>query len=303
MPNAYTHFVTWISRGRRHHGSAMEDIGPQPPPSVMAQGDSFQPAWAPPSISWNDNNGQHTANFAFWSVTGGTNGPYVSTSNTPPAATVGSNDIVATAWYIPGGGGGNGGPGVLIDAFDVALGNFVDDDFVTISPDNSLTAAANEEGFVPTEALEHVLAFNSIHAVPFGEWQVVAGSESASATDLTAAAHSSAVAFAFYQTSSIGRPPFNPGDRAAGTWVSWGVMVDGGGPTGRGPVPPWNPFIRQLAAGFALADAAREVNPEFQSKVLSIAARQVDYAADAIKREMQQFSKEGLSRKGEVESE
>lgn len=71
-----------------------------------------------------------------------------------------------------------------------------------------------------------------------------------------------------------------------GTWVSWGVKVDGGGPTGNGPVPPWTPFIRQLAAGFALAEAADLASPELRGAVSELAARQVSLASESIAGEM-----------------
>lgn len=282
MPNVYTHFVTWISRGRRHHGSSWADIVSPPPPSTMAPGETFQPPWAPPSITWMDGSGSHSANFAFWSVTGGVNA-YFSLLNTPPSATVGNSDMHATAWYIEGGGGGEG---LFIDAFDVNQGIFVDDDFVTVTPDASLTAAANADGYVPTTSTEHINAATQIHNVPFYDWTVVSGTEPVSMEDLQALARSSAIAFAFYQTPT-GGTPFRPGNYEIGTWVSWGVMVDGGGPTGAGPVPPWNPFVFQFAAGLALAEAANKVSPQLRSKVLDLAAQQVSIATRAIEKSMQ----------------
>ena len=68
MPNVHTRYVTWISRGRQHHGSAAADIAP-PLNSAVLSGGVYQ-AWASPSISLNNGNGVQTANFAFWSVTG-----------------------------------------------------------------------------------------------------------------------------------------------------------------------------------------------------------------------------------------
>ena len=76
-------------------------------------------------------------------------------------------------------------------------------------------------------------------------------------------------------------------DQAAiNNWVSWGVKVDGGGPTGHGPVPPWTPHLRALAAGLALADAAHFVNADLRAGVLATAAKQVDEAAAAISKAM-----------------
>ena len=99
--------------------------------------------------------------------------------------------------------------------------------------------------------------------------------------DLHAPLEETAVAFAFYQT-----PPspetHRPNVSELGTWVSWGVKVDGGGPTGRGPVEPWNPFVLQLAAGLALADTAKLVAPELRGAVSELAAKQVTLASRQI---------------------
>jgi hypothetical protein len=67
-----------------------------------------------------------------------------------------------------------------------------------------------------------------------------------------------------------------------GTWVSWGVMVDAGGPTGHGPVPPWTGPVRELAVGLALADTARLVRSDLRAGVLNLAAQQVGDAAASI---------------------
>ena len=203
MPNASSHFVTWISRGKRHHGSAYQDIGPQSN-SNLATGDTYQPQWAPPSLDWTETvNGRevtHTGVFAFWSIAGGANGGVVDFSQLAQGVPVGTNNIVASAIYLETNGGPNGGPGVWIDAFDVNLGIFVDDDFVNVSPDSNLTAAANNDGWVPSTSAESVIAFGSIHTVPFSEWHVFLGTEMVNNTTLNVAAESSAVAFAFYKT-------------------------------------------------------------------------------------------------------
>ena len=70
--------------------------------------------------------------------------------------------------------------------------------------------------------------------------------------------------------------------RCSGTWVAWGAMVDGGGPTGDGPVPPWESSIKEFAAGLALGEAARLVHPELRTGVLDLAGKQVIRAATAI---------------------
>ncbi|HLK38133.1 MAG TPA: hypothetical protein VKU41_15330 [Polyangiaceae bacterium] len=69
---------------------------------------------------------------------------------------------------------------------------------------------------------------------------------------------------------------------ANATWVTWGVTVDGGGLSGHGPVPPWTPYVRELAAGLALADAANLVRSDLRSAVLALAAQQVGGAGAAL---------------------
>jgi hypothetical protein len=283
MPTVHTRYVTYNRKGGRrlHAGAATDDIV-SPPSTATPDGGSYQ-AWASPSITWSDTQGEHSADFAFWSVVGAAGGASV-TTDPSLQITVESSDVQAVAWYLPTGGGkGPGGPAFYIDAFDVNEGRFFDEDFVTISPDASLSAEANETGVVPTASAEDILAVVSIEGVPFLDWtefvkpkpQVVTGE------DLHAAKETTAVAFAFYQTpASV--VPRRPGHYEIGTWVSWGVTVDGGGPTGRGPVEPWNPYVRQLAAGLALADAARLVAPELRGAVSELAARQVTLASEQI---------------------
>jgi hypothetical protein len=276
MPTAHTRYVTWISRGKRHHGSSAADITTP----LTSDPQTMYSEFAPPSMMWSDGNGPHNAKFAFWSVTGAADGPHVTTQNQVHVP-VGSTEINATAWYIPE-GGGPGTPGVLIDAFDVGLGNFVDDDFVEVLPDGGLTAGANNDGFVPTAKPEDVRAYTGIHNVPFLDWTVIPDpdNEAVNNRDLQTAVKTNSVAFAFYQQpSGVGQQLNPPNVPAESTWVSFGVMVDGGGPTGRGPVDPWNPFLTQMAAGFALGNAVSKFDKQLQGAISDIASRQITLAA------------------------
>jgi hypothetical protein len=294
MPTVHTHYVTWISRGRRHHGSAQQDIT-APLNTITPDGGSYQ-AWASPEITWMESGHSHTADFAFWSITGAQDGASISTDQSP-SIPVGGTDVVATAWYIEG--GGDGPPGVEIDAFDVGLGDFVDDDFVSVVTDASLTANANEEGFVPTASAEDIRAYGSIHGVPFEDWEVFLGMEPTAGIDLNATQDSSAVAFAFYKLPVHSGHPKIP-QEALGTWVSYGVKVDAGGPTGNGPVPPWNPEILRLAVGLMLAEAAGYSEGSIRSGTLKLAARQVTQAAAAIAKQMNASAAAGVGREVEA---
>lgn len=285
MLTVHTRYVVWESRGFRHkNGSGAVDIT-APSDTNVSDGGTYS-AYGFPDGTWTDVNGTHTAHFAFWSAVGGANGASFST-NPNLHVQVGTGDVQATAWYIEGDGGGPPTPALLIDAFDVDLGDFVLDDFVDVVTDPSLTADANLDGIVPTTArAEDVRAYASIRAVPFDEWIVVEGTEPVTAEDLSGLQDTTAIAFAMYRTPQ--GPPtsavHNVGDE---TWVSWGVTVDGGGPTGRGPVPPWNPFVRDLAAGLALADSAAAVDESLRAAVLRLASDQIQLAADNITQQMQ----------------
>ena len=81
-------------------------------------------------------------------------------------------------------------------------------------------------------------------------------------------------------------------------WVSWGVKVDGGGPTGNGPVPPWSPFARELAAGFVLSEVAGLVSPELRESVDKLAAEQVRLASAQIAEHMLTAGKLGSQKAG-----
>ena len=284
MPTVHTRYVVWESRGFRHkNGSGAVDI--TTPSDTNVTDDGYYSAYGFPDGSWSDMNGTHTAHFAFWSFVGGANGPTFST-NPNLHQPVGTADAQATAWYVEA-GSGPGTPALLIDAFDVDIGDFVLDDFVDVVTDPSLTAEANLDGIVPTTVeTEDVRAYTSIRAVPFNEWIVVEGTEPVSAEDLSGDHNTTAIAFAMYQTPPGGgfKPPVN---EANGTWVSWGVTVDGGGPTGRGPVPPWNPFVLEMAAGLALAESAARVDQSLRASVLRLAAEQVKLAAGNIAQHMQ----------------
>ena len=147
MPTVHTHYVTYNRKGGRrlHAGTATDDI--VTPLETGAEAGEHYEAWAPPVIEWTDEHGKHAADFAFWSVVGAQGGASVTTDQSLDV-TVGSSEMQAAAWYLPAGGNGNGGPAFYIDAFDVNEGRFFNEDFVTVSPDASLAANANETGVV-----------------------------------------------------------------------------------------------------------------------------------------------------------
>lgn len=238
--------------------------------------------------------------FGFWSVTGAAAGAFV-TLNTAAQFTTGNGDMVARAWFVAKEPKPPQGNEMYVDAFDVEKGLFLDDDFVAVKDSNNmvnaqLTQDANTNGLVPTTSIEFVEASSWVGFVKLGKWECVNGQEMINGGTVTAAQDSNADAVAFYTVSDTapfpGSPTSSPWGKfghmfEAQTWVSWGVTVDGGGPTGKGPVPPWEPLTRDFAAGLALAQAAYKVNARLRGDALKIAAKQISLAADAITKEIE----------------
>lgn len=233
--------------------------------------------------------------FAFWSVVGSQPGPFV-WFNPAVQITTGTTDVVAKAWYVLDDPKPASGTGVLVDAFDVDLGRFLDDDFATVEGDAKRTDEANTAGLVRTPSTGIVDAASSIGSAAFDNWLCVTGIEPLNGQTLTAEKGTSAEAIAFYKQQPP--PPPHPqfglhrffADQA---WVSWGVKVDGGGPWGGGPpIPPWGPLTLGLGAGLALAEAAQKLHPTLQKEALGLAARQVSLAADAISKAINSAAQE-----------
>lgn len=206
-----------------------------------------------------------TATFAFWSASTTSNGTTLTSPNFSQGAT--AENLTLIAWYfLPAGGdGGGGGTGELLDAYSVSLGNFINDDFVTVSSDPSLTANANIIGEVPTAVAETVDAFGSIASTSesFIEWVRMAGDgTTASAERLNVPAGANGFAFATYgrHTFNIPKPQV---DKSKGVIILDGIIDDSPGhilvdghPV---PVDPgWGSLIKQMFTLAGLhADAGR----------------------------------------------
>ena len=279
MPTVTTRYVTWNRAGGRrlHTGPAAATDLADPIVNFHEPSTPFQ--GVAPS-TWGGNV------FAFWAITGGADGNDVQLTTTIAFA-LGTTTATATAWYLPAGGpGGPGGPVLLLDAFDVNLGWWADDDFVTVTSDPGLSANANEYGVVPLDQAQDVHAFDGIHSVPFSEWTVISGNAAVNDQDLNGAAGAYALAFAFYKS---GAPIVIDNVRVPelGVWASHGVMVDGGGPTGGGPVGPWDPTkIAGILAGVNLAESVGQFQGALRDQVLEVAAEQVMASARTLSKQM-----------------
>jgi hypothetical protein len=154
-----------------------------------------------------------TLPFAFMSVHGAGDGNHFYTEWGNREVQVGTDNIDVLVVYAPAGGiGGNGGPGVWVDAFNVDAGRFSDSlDFIKVlkpptppdTEDPEKTSFGNSDGGVPTTTAENVRANSRIDGeVPFVEWKKIIPTP-AIQTDADlhlAKGETGEIWFAFYQT-------------------------------------------------------------------------------------------------------
>jgi len=236
-----------------------------------------------PQLPYTLNGGNGMAKLLFWSVTDGIDGQVL-----PPASfdqTVDASPLTITAWYFPisGPGTGGGGSAIIDDAFSANLGRFIDDTFVDVTSDPTLTNNANVIGVVPTNVAEALAAKNSVASTlePFAQWILNDGLMPVSATTLQLTKGTTGIAIAIYQQAAqVVRQRFNPNQYAIWQWVDYGTMVDGG-------PHPWNPFVNQLMAGVALAAAVKGVDEKLRGELAKVAVQQIKLAAAAIEKSMQ----------------
>jgi hypothetical protein len=173
---------------------------------------------------------------------------------------------------------GGGGSGIIDDAFSANLGRFIDDTFVDVTSDPSLTSDANVIGDVPTTVAETLVAHGVVASTgePFARWILNDGLHPDNNTTLEVPAGTDGIAIAIYQAPPQGtRPKFNSNQYAIWQYVDYGTMVDGG-------PHPWNPFVNQLIYAIALADAAASFDARVRGQLVSVALEQVRLAAAEI---------------------
>ena len=225
--------------------------------------------------------GDGMAKLQFWSVTDGTHGQVL-----PPAAfdqTVGVFPLAITGWYFPISGPGTlgGGSAIIDDAFSANLGAFINDTFVDVTSDPSLTADANVVGVVPTTAAQTLVAKNAVASTtePFRQWILNGASMPVGTAKLDVAKGTIGIAVAIYQRpdSIVVKVPddamYNP----------WWWIETHGGLVPPGPGPQW---LRDFAATVTMVAAAERASPRLRKGVLEIAVQQISAVAAAIKKEI-----------------
>jgi hypothetical protein len=279
MPHVTTHYRVIVAAGHHRQPRNSEKWRePYAASNVEAVPGTPMNPFAPPQLTYSVEGAEQVADFVFWSAGDGTDGQ--TTTSPMLNTTVGSAPLTLVAWYLPvGGPDGVGAAGYVIDAFSDALNDFVDDDFVEVSPDAVLTHDANVVGWVPTANTEHLKAVpGSIHTgESFEQW--IGGDPTADVDDL--AARTSGYAIATYHNQHLQIPKLDD-DRWA-TWVKilYGVTNDAPGvvlgPDGPHPVDPgWGRLISELQRSGGLVALAK--GTAAAKEITRIAVAQVNAA-------------------------
>lgn len=252
MANVTKAVRLYVSRHRRRRGDSPVQYVYPPFTNVVS---GLYQDQATSSVPYDFGNGDVDCPFLFWAVTD-PQGGFVQTA--PHLSETITGDTTVTAWYAPAGGDGPGGPGVYIDAFDDSVGDFVDDDFVDVISDPTLTASANLDGWLPTAVAEQARAYASLAghpADPFDQWVVDTTGASAATAELDAQQNAAGYAFANYRQPAP--VPIGPPPEGAGSWIDIliGIINDGPGiyigPDGKihpwpGPDPVWREVVSSI---------------------------------------------------------
>ena len=225
-----------------------------------------------------------SAKLIFWSVTDGTSGQVLPPS--PLTQTVGNSPMTITAWYICTGGGGPGSTVIIDDAFSANLGQFIDDTFVDVTSDPSLTNDANVVGIVPTSQAETLQAYSSVVSTtePFSKWILNGTFMPAGNRILNASKGAVGIAIAVYQSPpSTGRgiPPsvwqYNPW-----WWItSW---------WGHGP-DPGPELTREFRVAVELVATANEASPQIRARILQTALEQTNIIASTLEKQIRDLQR------------
>lgn len=269
MPVVTTHYRVLVTAGR-HRQPRNANSWSEPNSAEVGTHVANTPITPTPLglLPYVENGENKLATFLFWSMTdhatvGETN------ANLHYTTTVGTNDTEITAWFLPPGGIGNGGPGYLVDTFSVMTGDFVSDTVFTVfdasnAENAALTTEANVVGIVDTPNQERLETLNILASTSeaFEHWITNAESGQAqpvvAGLDDTLAGATSGVAIATFRPTTFTVP--KPSTPQSGWTILGGIAVDGGGiewvighPGTGGPVGPWGPFAQRVVRAATVA--------------------------------------------------
>lgn len=279
MSHVSVHYKIYLPAGHhRQPRNASAQLEPNPPSEVdVSTPGNITPLYIP-QLPFVQNGTAGLAQLLFWSVTDGVEGQTFPAG--PLTQAVGANPLTITAWYYPIGGGGPGASAIIDDAFSAIKGDFIDDTFVVVTSDASLTTQANVVGVLPTKTALSLQAMASVATTtePFSKW-LSFNAGSASGNQLEVPAGANGIAIAIYERPQVGsfKPP--RGEGLAGGTIIGGVAVDGGGAIIINgiphPVDPWGPLMVSLARASLTVAGSRGLERTIAENVQSLAGQSV----------------------------
>lgn len=237
-----------------------------------------------------NNGGQGAAKLLFWNDTDGTTGMIrpPQAFDIPSAASA----RTVTGWYFPISGPGTpgAGSGIIDDAFSASLDRFIDDTFVDVSSDPSLTSDANVIGVVPTTVAETLVAKAHVASTPdgFSQWILNDSILPMGVSALNVPAKTDGIAIAVYQQGTFPKAPRVNYEELVR--IFFGVIQDGGGLTDHGPVDPWGPLISRLANSGLVATQAGKLGNGIGAKIGHLAAQDAVVAIHAALKEFEKLA-------------
>jgi hypothetical protein len=290
MPHITANYKMYLPGGHHRQPRNLNAELTLAPPSG---GDTpFSPPYFP-QLPYTWGGGDGLAKLLFWSDTDGTTGiirppqPF----DIPAAATA----RTVTGWYYPTSGPGMNGNGTAIidDAFSAAQGRFIDDTFVDVTSDPTLTANANVVGVVPTNSAETLVAKTHVTSTtePFSQWILNDTLMPVGDATLSVPQGADGIAIAVYQKGNFRIPERE--NYAEVVRILWGIINDASGailgPHGPVPVDPgWGKLIERLAASGGIAARSGGLEAKLGTQLRGLAAQD---AIEAISLALPQFEK------------
>jgi hypothetical protein len=235
----------------------------------------YPPFWAYkpsffPTLAYPPQNAVGFAELIFWTVTDGTISKVLPPEQITPV--VGIKDLNITAWYYPTSGplaGPPGPPSIFVDALSATTGNLIDDTFVDVTSDPTLTQTANVVGIVPTASAETLAAKAILDPITkrFRLWTLNEQLMPAGVNTLSLAAGTTGSAIAIYEHRPPGivtiprYPIYNP---------FWAIETHGG----TGPDGPPDAVTEAIVELLLLAQTANFLSPRLKGEVLHLAEQQ-----------------------------
>jgi hypothetical protein len=292
MAHVSVHYKVYLTAGHhRQPRNQSAELEPNAPSEVdVTNPGNITPLYIP-QLPFTVGGNSGLAQLLFWSVTDGTNGQTFPAG--PLTQSVGANPLTITAWYFPIGGGNGGETAIIDDAFSAAKGDFIDDTFVTVTSDASLTTQANVVGIVPTTNAQTLQAAATVMSTtePFSKW-LSFGAGTPTGNVLNVPAKASGIAIAVYERSNVTLNPPDRHDAIFGTVIG-GVAVDGGGAIIINgiphPVDPWGPLYAALVRASLVTVGSRGMSRDLAGHVRQFAAQSV---LQSLKQVIPQIEKE-----------